>query len=384
MHFNFRNCNDAFRMLVNGFMNGGKYPADEVHHSKTVTNGGGWLRVAKVPSRVGDVLQIQEPVIVSYQQPLERVLFNEARDCNCFFHAMEAIWMLAGRNDVAPMAYYNSQIAGIASDDGKTFHGAYGYRWRQAFGGDQLDDVVQQFRQDPKSRRVVLSMWSPCNFIPTGDHGGIARDPYMAQSGGKDVPCNTHAYFLINNGKLDMTVCNRSNDLVWGMLGANVVHMSFLQEYLAAQVDVPVGVYNQMTNNLHVYTERFTPEKWLSDTTPDYYSTLPRLNYVPLVQDPERFEDELAKFSCDFLGKDLPDILQLGEAAYFVEPFFKLVAMPMAFAFSHHKQRNYKMALYWAGEIGADDWRRVCVAWLRKRQYNYEKAKDDGVNHITE
>ena len=46
-------------------------------------------------------------------------------------------------------------------------------------------------------------------------------DLYLNQLKSKDVPCNTHAYFAINaEGSLDLTVCNRSNDLVWGCLGA--------------------------------------------------------------------------------------------------------------------------------------------------------------------
>jgi thymidylate synthase len=365
-HLRAVNVNDAFRALVGAF-------------SEPSCND---FRTVQTTSRVGDVVQLVEPITVTYLQPLQRVLFNEARDCNPFFHLMEALWMLAGRNDVAPMAYYSSKIADIASDDGKTFNGAYGFRWRngRAFWGagkaganealsgilDQIAVVVDQLKRKPESRRVVLQMWNTADDLQQIDKT-------------KDVCCNTNAFFLINEGRLDMTVCNRSNDLVLGMLGANVVHFSFLQEYLAACIGVEVGVYNQISNNLHVYTESFKPEDWLTDITPDYYQRVPRLNFVPLVKDPQQFDRENEVFNENWLGQDLGGKLHLDGSDYFTEPFFAKVAYPMALAFYQHKQRAYKVAFEWCSGIWADDWRMAATTWLRRRQAAYNRAKDDGV-----
>ena len=91
-------------------------------------------------------------------------------------------------------------------------------------------------------RRAVLEMW---------DAEGELR---MANSC-KDHPCNTHIYFNVRDNILDMTVCNRSNDMIWGALGANAVHMSILQEYIASHIGARVGIYTQFSNNLHAYTE---------------------------------------------------------------------------------------------------------------------------------
>ena len=373
MHFYQTNVNDSFRSLVSKFFRlstnklGCEYP------------------LVKTTSRVGDVLQIVEPVIITYQEPLQRVLFNETRDANPFFHVMESLWLLAGRNDVAPLNYYSSKYSTFCSDDGVTQHAAYGKRWREWFGYDQLACIIEELKKNPSSRRCVLSMWDACcctkTKVPHEIYGRARHDLWMATNGGKDTPCNTHAYFLINNGKLDMTVCNRSNDLILGCLGANVVHFSFLAEYLAANIGVPIGVYNQVTTNLHVYESNFKPELWLGDLTPDYYQGVPRLNYVPLVQDPARFEEELMKFNEHWLGRDLMDKIHLPGSDVFKEPFFTNVAYPMALAFFQHKKRAYKVALEWANQIAADDWCRVAVNWLRRRQARYNVAKDDGPIH---
>ena len=173
-------------------------------------------------SRNGPVLQLMGPTVLCYERPLERVLFWPQRDANPFFHLMEALWMLAGRNDVEFVKRYASRM-GDYSDDGVTLNGAYGHRWRRRFGVDQLRCVATNLQRNPECRRQVVSMWDTEWDVLNQDS--------------KDVPCNTHAYFSRDeSGALDMTVCNRSNDLVWGCLGANAVHFSFLLEYMAGLI----------------------------------------------------------------------------------------------------------------------------------------------------
>jgi hypothetical protein len=280
--------------------------------------------------------------------------------------------MLAGRNDVAPLKYYVSTIDQF-SDDGKTFHGAYGYRWRKHFFSsiqgdaryiDQLEEIVTQLKQDSNSRRVVLQMWD------------CETDLKVTT---RDKPCNTHAYFSIRNidggegfmgceGRsgppitqyLDMTVCNRSNDLIWGMLGANVVHFSILQEYLAACIGVSVGRYTQFTNNLHVYTEKWNPDEYMKDDT--YLSIYSSISPKPLVDQPERFLKEVERM-VDCIDGD------------FEEPFLRDTAQPMFAAFRKHKSRQYLGdggALAIAERIHADDWLLVARNWINKR---YESCK---------
>lgn len=163
--------------------------------------------------------------------------------------------------------------------------------------------------------------------------------------------------------------------MIWGMLGANVVHFSFLLEYMAAAIGVPVGLYHQVTNNLHVYTERWSPKEWISDITPDYYTHRPRLLYTPLVADIERFNQELGPFvdtalATEGVSEDSGTWYRWGE------PFLSRVALPAALAWNAHRRRDYRKACELAGEIIADDWRIVCTNWIRKRQANWENKTD--------
>lgn len=201
-------------------------------------------------SRNGPVL-IGPSVTTIYERPNERVLFWPERDANPFFHLYESLWMLAGRNDIFPLTKYAKNIANY-SDDGKTSHGAYGYRWRQMcffswrdadekihYVRDQLPIIAARLRKDPDDRRCVLQMWAA--EVDLGK-------PY------KDVPCNVTATFQRGNrGELNLVVFCRSNDIIWGAYGANAVHFSFLLEYMALWIGCPVGTYTQISVNWHAY-----------------------------------------------------------------------------------------------------------------------------------
>lgn len=191
-------------------------------------------------SRNGRVLVAPGPVVTTFTHPRERILFEPRRDANPVFHLMEALWMLAGQNDVKWLQQFNSNISNYAQPDGK-MHGAYGYRWRHQAGFDQLLEIVKVL-QNSETRQAVLAMW-----IPLLD---LCVDPTL-----RDRPCNTHVYFDRRGGRLNMTVSCRSNDMLWGAYGANVVHFSILQEVLAWALKVPVGVFHQFANNFHLYTE---------------------------------------------------------------------------------------------------------------------------------
>lgn len=200
-------------------------------------------------SRNGPVIVIPGPFSIEYQQPCERVIFWKERDANPAFHLYESLHMLAGRNDIAPLARYAKQMMAY-SDDGVTQHGAYGKRWRGWFENaidilmyDQLAIIARRLRENPEDRRCVLQMWDPTHDL---DHSG------------KDVPCNVACTLQRDAaGRLDLVVYNRSNDLIWGALGANLVHMSMMQEYMALWIGCPVGTYHQVSSNSHAYEDKY-------------------------------------------------------------------------------------------------------------------------------
>jgi hypothetical protein len=327
-------------------------------------------------SRNGRVLVAPDPVVTVYHNPTERVLFGATRAANPFFHLMESLWMLAGRNDLAFPRYFNKNFSSY-SDDGKLVHGAYGWRWRKSFGYDQLAIIAEELKKNPASRRCVLSMWdaSANEVFTVGEISHEKRgldDLNLAMSGGKDVPCNTAAYFDARGGVLNMTVVNRSNDAIWGAYGANAVHFSILQEYLAAWVGIPVGVYRQMSNNFHAYLDIYNEDKLAQIAQEahdcDYYRPhMVRDKYVypqglllDSSEDIAQFDRDLEKF---FEMADQEDT----DYPAFETDFFDNVAAPIYTSWWARKEKQGD-GLDWAAKITAPDWRLACVEWIQRAE----------------
>lgn len=306
------------------------------------------------PSRNGTVLVAPGPVLTVYNRPWERVMFSSLRDANPFFHLYECVWMLAGRNDAQSVGRYAKTMETFADENG-VLHGAYGHRWRRAFAFDQLFAVYDLLRNDLTTRRAVLQMWDP------------SSDLLNAHSS-KDVPCNTNVYFDATKNCLDMTVCNRSNDIVWGAYGANAVHMSFLQEVLASALGLPVGVYYQFSNNYHTYTDRPDvarlirqyDEGWrVAYVSRDHYA-----HHGQAVRPFNLLGVRLNEFlnSCERLACDPC------ESTRDDHPFLHHVFAPMMRSHREYKYGDYRGARYALTQCQAPDWKQAAMEWLDRRE----------------
>lgn len=325
--------------------------------NQALSEGLNWLAVAGIreQSRNGAVIAAPGPVMTEYYRPCERVLFNAERNANPYFHLMEALWMLGGRNDVAWPQQFNHRF-GEYSDDGKTIHGAYGYRWRTAFKFDQVKATIELLRRDPETRRAVIGVWQP-----EDDLGSTS----------KDIPCNTHIYFDLRRDKLNMTVLCRSNDIIWGAYGANVVHMSILQEFIAAAVGRPVGVYRQYSNNYHLYTQYYDVDNAalrLIDNRYDAYG-VQMIKPLPLVNtDFNGWLYDLREFMLHPLASAPPTN---------EDTFFTTVARPMYHSWMARKNGGGD-GLSEAREIAAPDWRTACVDWIGRAEERRRLKNDKG------
>lgn len=308
-------------------------------------------------SRGGKVLVLQAPMLTCVTHPRERVLFSSIRDANPFFHVAESIWMLAGQRNARWLDQYvknfserfgepehhigwaNDKLGHINIREGD-INGAYGYRWRHHFDTDQLVETVSRLSEDPLDRRVVIGMWDP-------DHDYSLKDL-------NDYPCNTHIYPRIVDGALDLTVCCRSNDAIWGALGANIFHFSFVQEWLALAIGVPMGRLYQFSNNYHVYEKIWARCK---DFDTDNAYEIDDVYPEPIViTDPGEF---LVNCERVFDNVDEDDKFR---SAWFID-----VWIPLRDAHRLYKEGFHVAAMRMADQIAAPDLRLACRGWLLRR-----------------
>lgn len=71
----------------------------------------------------------------------------------------------------------------------------------------------------------------------------------------KDIPCNLGVLFRVNDNNLDMTVTNRSNDIIWGLYGSNHVQFSMLHIAFAESLGWELGTYTHVSNSFHAYLD---------------------------------------------------------------------------------------------------------------------------------
>jgi len=205
----------------------------------------------QVGSRNGSTREILNFKTV-IKEPIKRCIGGYNRNINVFFLLAEALWIWAGRRDVAFLDTFNGQLKQY-SDDGVSYHAPYGWRMRKygvdtlitaneenhhAFQGtDQIEIALKMLSVNPEDRRVVISIWD------------VNEDLNKTS---RDICCNDMIMFKIRNGLLYTTIQNRSNDLNLG-LTTNVFQFSFVSEIMSKILGVGLGDQVHNSQSLHLY-----------------------------------------------------------------------------------------------------------------------------------
>lgn len=108
-------------------------------------------------------------------------------------------------------------------------------------GVNQLDYVVEELNRAKYSRRAQAIVWNP---------------KVDTTSEGEDVPCLQRLWFRIVNGKLNMNIHMRSNDLFKATF-SNMMAFYHIQKDIASRLEVPVGSYCHVADSLHIYGSYF-------------------------------------------------------------------------------------------------------------------------------
>jgi hypothetical protein len=285
----------------------------------------------------------QMPFVTRYTNPQECVLYDATRNANPFFHFFEALWVLAGRDDVKFMTHLLPRFKDY-SDDGMTFHGAYGARLLEH---DQIFEAIKQLKKDKHTRRAVVSIWQP------GKDSGYT---------GKDMPCNCMLDFKIRDDQLDMIVSNRSNDAIWGAYGSNAVQFAFLHQWVSYHAGVSAGSYIQVSNSMHVYPDN-EPTKTLLRSPISYFDPYKDCIVAPMrwidgLDTIEDWDEDLARFFLNF------DTDRLGTSMEYETSWWANTAYPMWMAFHRYRDNAMEDAASYADMIHSTDWRLVVSQWF--------------------
>lgn len=109
------------------------------------------------------------------------------------------------------------------------------------WNNDQVTKVINRLKEDPDSRQLWISLWSP------------ERDPDLL-GGVSRVPCSLGYCFQVRDGQLNLHYVMRSCDFATHFRNDVYLAIKFL-EWVAAQTGYPVGSFTHTIFSLHVYNK---------------------------------------------------------------------------------------------------------------------------------
>jgi len=139
----------------------------------------------------------------------------------------------------------------------------YGRQWRhwEGLNGvtvDQISDLIQQLKNNPDSRRHIVSAWNPTEI------GNMALPP-----------CHCLFQFYIVNGKLSCQLYQRSADVFLG-IPFNIASYALLTEMIAHVLGLKAGDFVHSFGDVHLYHNHFDQAKEQISREP---KTLPKLAF---------------------------------------------------------------------------------------------------------
>lgn len=133
----------------------------------------------------------------------------------------------------------------------------YGKQWRDFGGIDQIAEIIRQIKEEPNSRRILLSAWNA---------------PEISQMA--LPPCHILSHFKVDEGRLNCLMYQRSADMFLGV-PFNIASYSLLTHMIADHCDLEVGKFVHMIGDAHIYNNHVDAVKKQLERTPD---TLPKLS----------------------------------------------------------------------------------------------------------
>ncbi|MGZ5191468.1 MAG: thymidylate synthase [Flavisolibacter sp.] len=152
----------------------------------------------------------------------------------------ELLWFLKGETNIAYLKENGVSIWNEWANNAGELGPVYGKQWRSWTGADgktidQVKDVINQIKNNPDSRRMIVSAWN------------VAELPEMAL-----MPCHALFQFYVADGKLSCQLYQRSADVFLGV-PFNIASYALLTMMVAQVCDLESGEFIHTFGDVHIY-----------------------------------------------------------------------------------------------------------------------------------
>ena len=160
----------------------------------------------------------------------------------------ELLWFIRGDTNISYLKDNNVSIWDEWADENGDLGPVYGKQWRRwntpdGRKLDQLHDVISEIKNNPNSRRMIVSAWNP------SDVGSMALPP-----------CHCLFQFYVADNKLSCQLYQRSADIFLGV-PFNIASYAILTHMIANVCDISVGDFVHTLGDAHLYNNHFEQAK---------------------------------------------------------------------------------------------------------------------------
>jgi thymidylate synthase len=163
----------------------------------------------------------------------------------------ELLWFISGNTNIKYLQENGVKIWNEWADEEGNLGPVYGHQWRKfgdnrrypCEGIDQLSRVIQQIRENPYSRRHIVSAWNPIDV----DEMALP-------------PCHVLFQFYVQNNKLSSQLYQRSADAFLG-IPFNIASYALLTMMVAQVCNLQPGEFVHTLGDAHLYSNHFEQAK---------------------------------------------------------------------------------------------------------------------------
>ncbi len=162
----------------------------------------------------------------------------------------ELLWFLNGDTNIAYLNENGVKIWDAWADDKGDLGPVYGFQWRNwnGEGIDQISELIETIKNNPDSRRMIISAWNPSVLPDTS----ISFSENVEKGKAALPPCHAFFQFYVSDGKLSCQLYQRSADIFLGV-PFNIASYALLTMMIAQVTGLGYGDFVHTFGDAHVY-----------------------------------------------------------------------------------------------------------------------------------
>lgn len=191
----------------------------------------------------------------------------------------ELLWFLKGDTNIHYLTENGVRIWNEWADENGELGPVYGYQWRNwnSEGIDQIQEIINTLKNNPDSRRMVVSAWNPSVMPDTSK----SFSENVANGKAALPPCHALFQFYVVDNKLSCQLYQRSADVFLGV-PFNIASYALLTMMIAQVCELQLGDFVHTFGDVHIYNNHIEQVKLQLTREP---RALPIMKLNPNVKD---------------------------------------------------------------------------------------------------